>query len=229
MSASKTELRDQSIFKSGEYLQYFRPEESGGPFTGLYREKLRDILSLVDGQNLHVLDVGGGRGRISIPLAESNRVLLSDISWNMLQKALSHRSSGLECVLADAQCLPFADGLFDYVLAIDLLVHLGDPERALSEFARVLRPQGRLIVDSTNGNPLWILFYPRYVGRNPVRWVQTMLRGGVLPEWQAIVRHYRKAQFLRMLAMAGFVVLRQRSYGPSICPKWNLVLAARAG
>lgn len=45
--------------------------------------------------------------------------------------------------VADAQELPFASGCFDRVVATCLLLHLPDPERALNEWRRVLRPGGQ--------------------------------------------------------------------------------------
>lgn len=224
----KERLRDRSIFKTGEYRQYFRPEDANCVFAELYRNKMRDIISLVEGVDVKVLDVGAGPGRISRVIADRGEVFLCDIDIEALRQANDRAGGRSYPALADAHFLPFEDGQFDYVLAIDLLVHLEKPALALAEFGRVMRPQGRLIIDSTNGNPLWTIFYPSYVGWNPARWIKTLTGGGVLPEWQAIVRHYSKKAFLGMLADAGFVITDERAYGPPICPKWHLVRAMRA-
>ena len=50
---------------------------------------------------------------------------------------------GIEFVHGDATALPFDDESFDAVVAAFLLLHLGMPERAVTEAARVLRPAGR--------------------------------------------------------------------------------------
>ena len=49
-------------------------------------------------------------------------------------------------VYGDAQNLPVASGKVDTVLLLDVLEHLPRPERCISEIARVLKPQGRLIM-----------------------------------------------------------------------------------
>jgi SAM-dependent methyltransferase len=49
-------------------------------------------------------------------------------------------------VLADAARLPIADQSIDTVLMLDVLEHLAQPALALSEIARVLRPDGKLLV-----------------------------------------------------------------------------------
>jgi SAM-dependent methyltransferase len=46
---------------------------------------------------------------------------------------------------APAEYLPFEDGTFDTVVSTLVLCTVGDPERAVSEVARVLRPGGRLL------------------------------------------------------------------------------------
>jgi SAM-dependent methyltransferase len=43
---------------------------------------------------------------------------------------------------ADLRCLPFADGSYDFVFASHVLEHIDDDRRALSEIARILRPEG---------------------------------------------------------------------------------------
>ena len=53
-------------------------------------------------------------------------------------------------VAADATRLPFPDDTFDAVIAMHMLYHVADQERAIAEFHRVLRPGGTLLV-TTNG------------------------------------------------------------------------------
>jgi SAM-dependent methyltransferase len=60
----------------------------------------------------------------------------------MLDYARS-RTSGVEFAPGDATALPFADGSFDAVVGAFVLLHLGRPEAAVAEAARVLVPGGR--------------------------------------------------------------------------------------
>ena len=52
----------------------------------------------------------------------------------------------------DATAMPFADGVFDRVIAAEVLEHVPSDQRALSEIARVLRPGGLLAVTV----PAWL-------------------------------------------------------------------------
>lgn len=215
----------EELFTSGAYLPLFQPESADNPFARIYAEKQRLVLGAVPGVDQKVLDVGGGMGRMAIPLSRHHYVTLSDISSQMLEQARPAAGPRLRLVQADATTLPFATGSFDYVVCIDLLPHLLDPARTLGELHRVLRAGGTLILDSTNAAPLWTLAYPRYLGRNPIRWLRTWLAGGVPPEWQKRVWHLGRRRFLTLLAGAGFRVERVHGIGPPICPKWHLAIA----
>lgn len=91
-----------------------------------------------------VLEVGCGpgelAGRIQRELGAS--VVALDISPRMVHLA---RERGVDARVGDAQDLPFPDTSFDCVVAAWMLYHVPDVSRALGEFARVLRPGGRLV------------------------------------------------------------------------------------
>ncbi|THA23542.1 methyltransferase domain-containing protein [Streptomyces sp. RKND-216] len=97
------------------------------------------------------LDVGSGTGRALEPLRAavdpSGAVLGFDLTPEMAVRALraGRGRAGLPAV-ADAARLPVRDGAADAVLAAGLLTHLPDPAAGLREFARVVRPGGRLAI-----------------------------------------------------------------------------------
>jgi len=98
-----------------------------------------------------VLEVGVGTG-ISLPLYGSNlRIFGTDISEAMLAKAKRRVDElGLKNVeglaVMDAEKLEFPDNSFDVVMAQYVVTAVPNPEAALHEFARVLRPGGELII-----------------------------------------------------------------------------------
>jgi ubiquinone/menaquinone biosynthesis C-methylase UbiE len=226
---------ERTIFKTGEYVAHFRPEDRGNPFRHIYAHKRLDVLTLAsallaDTPNARVLDIGGGMGRIAVPLADHYHVRLCDISEAMLDQACSAaREAGvpadhLETSVVDAsKPLPFADASFDLLVCLDLLVHLPDPQAAVRELYRVLKPGGAAMIDASNSMPLWVFWYPRYVGKRPARWLATLRHGGVLPEWASIVHHMRRDDFRRWLRSAGFAIEDERQYGPAPwVAKWFL-------
>lgn len=91
-----------------------------------------------------VLDIGCGAGFLSNHLgAVGHRVTGVDLASESLVIAAEHDESKTvryEC--CDARQLPYADGSFDVVCAMDFLEHVADPERVIAEAARVLAPSG---------------------------------------------------------------------------------------
>lgn len=113
-----------------------------------------DHLDLKPG--MRVLEAGCGPGKLwqenSSRLPRDVQVALSDLSAGMVGQAQlalgdDERFSFL-CV--DAQDLPLPDHSFDLIVANHMLYHVPDIRRALGEFARILRPGGRLCA-ATNG------------------------------------------------------------------------------
>ena len=61
--------------------------------------------------------------------------------WEILDRA-----QGVVDVFGDGRALPFADGTFDTVLSTEVLEHVIAPAEVLREMARVLKPEGRLLL-----------------------------------------------------------------------------------
>ncbi|MBE7202381.1 MAG: class I SAM-dependent methyltransferase [Parafilimonas terrae] len=103
-----------------------------------------------------VLEVGVGTG-LSLPAyAKARSVMGIDISAPMLDKArVRVARRGLRNVerlaVMDAERLDLADGSFDVVVAQYVVTAVPNPERALNEFARVVRPGGEIIITSRIG------------------------------------------------------------------------------
>lgn len=94
-----------------------------------------------------VLDIAAGTGVSSLAFhAAGVRVVPADFSLGMLRQGRrAHPELGF--VAADATRLPFADACFDAVTMSYGLRNVADYAAALAEFARVVRPGGRLVVN----------------------------------------------------------------------------------
>ncbi|MBI4721287.1 MAG: class I SAM-dependent methyltransferase [Chitinivibrionia bacterium] len=231
----------KDIYASGEYSRFFSPESASFPFARLYDEKRRLILERASEGGRDILDLGGGRGRYSIPLAANNRVCLADLSLQMIEEALEAghaRASNTEnraergsltAVCCDAEFPPFRRESFDVLLAIDLLPHVSSPDRLAGAIFDLLRPGGTAIVDNSNSSPFWMFAFPGYVNwkRRPIRFLRTFLHGGVLPDWTNAIVHLNKDEFTGCLAGAGFAIVDFMELGPSYCPKWHLAFCRK--
>jgi len=96
-----------------------------------------------------VLDVGAGTGDLALAAsaAGARPVVALDLAGGMLERA-RRRPGGerLEYVIASAEALPFADAIFDAVVAGFAVRNFGDLARGASEMRRVLRRGGALAV-----------------------------------------------------------------------------------
>lgn len=96
-----------------------------------------------------VLEIGCGRGQFAerMQAGLGVDVLATDRSEAMVRATAAH---GVRAEVADADALPYADDSFDAVVAMWMLYHVPDLDRALTEIRRVLRPGG-VLVAVTNG------------------------------------------------------------------------------
>jgi phosphatidylethanolamine/phosphatidyl-N-methylethanolamine N-methyltransferase len=103
-----------------------------------------------------IIEVGVGTG-ISLPeYSRRNRIVGIDISEAMLEKARDRVVElGLDHVevleVMDAERLNFPNDSFDVVVAQYVVTAVPNPEAALNEFLRVLRPGGEIIILSRVG------------------------------------------------------------------------------
>lgn len=105
-----------------------------------------------------ILDVPCGTGELLrwlLPQAPEARIVGVDGSAAMLsmarQKWADEPRVSFQHALADA--LPFGDRTFDWVFCCNSLHYFRKPERVLAEFARVLKPTGRLLLLDWCRNP----------------------------------------------------------------------------
>lgn len=108
-----------------------------------------------------VVDVAAGTGMLGHELRAAGAwVLAVDLSWQMLRVGAQRDRRGAGGLLwcnADARCLPLADASCDGVTIAFGLRNLPDPAAGLAEFARVVRPGGRLVVLEFS-QPTWAPF-----------------------------------------------------------------------
>lgn len=97
-----------------------------------------------------VLEVAAGTGIVGLKLAPHvARVVGTDLSPKMIARA-NHKlkqepRNGVAFAVADAYRLGFEDSSFDVTICVNGLHLMHDPERPLSEMARVLKPGGTLL------------------------------------------------------------------------------------
>jgi SAM-dependent methyltransferase len=148
-----------------------------------------------------VLDVGCGPGWLLREMPTG--VWAVGVDW------MSRPVEGRPVVEAEAGRLPFADGMFDLILALDLLEQRSvEPAQAMAEAHRVLRCGGRLLAR--------VPAHPWLYGPHDHFW------GGS--------HRYRRAEVAALIGRAGFSILRLTYANSLLFPPAVVVrLLARAG
>jgi ArsR family transcriptional regulator len=143
MTLSERRTKSQEFFSSsaGQWDR-LRDELFGD------RVHLAALGALANGDAV-VGDLGCGTGQVSAALAPFvTRVIAVDTSAAMLQAA-KKRLAGLDNIdlrRGELEALPIDDERLDVAVLMLVLHHTPEPEKALSEVSRVLRPGGRVIV-----------------------------------------------------------------------------------
>ena len=175
--------------------------KSSGPLYAAVCDRIRPQL----GRDMEVLELACGTGQLSYPLSRQvRRWEATDFSETMIAEAKRKGPpEGLSFSVQDATALPYGAGRFDAVVIANALHIMPDPERALAEIRRVLKPGGMLFAPTfVHGGPpgarlrvrLMALAgfrtyhtwqaeeFAAYVGgRGFVVLDKTVLRGGLMP------------------------------------------------
>jgi SAM-dependent methyltransferase len=175
--------------RRGEYHRHLDPHWSYAP---IYERKLRWVDGAIEGipKSARILDVGSGEGA----LVERYR----SRGWDIAGVDAAYESELV--TRADLLDLPFESSTFDAAFCLDVLEHVDllDQPRAISEIARILKPEGRLLASVPN-----------------LAHLHSRLRfflSGRLTRTSAVERHpgdRPAAEYVELLESAGFEIARQ--------------------
>ena len=92
-----------------------------------------------------LLELGCGNGKLwqenTIDL-RNREIFLSDISEGMVDEVRTKLGSDFNCIVVNAEKIPFKDAYFDMIIANHVLFYLNDLNQGLKEIDRVLKPNG---------------------------------------------------------------------------------------
>jgi ArsR family transcriptional regulator len=169
---------------------------------------------------LDVVDIGCGDGHLALEAARwARHVTGIDRSDDVLERAkalaLKRQVTNVEWRKGDLSRLPLRDGSHDIALLSQSLHHASDPERALAEAVRVLRPSGRLLVmDLKAHDQAWVRarFGDRHLGFGTEE-LRDLLEGAGLAHVRVSVGAARRGDPFAVLVASG------TKPGPSSAPR----------
>jgi SAM-dependent methyltransferase len=135
-----------------ENPERFDPRDAGGTLIDSeHRARYHFGAQVVAGKEVLDASCGVGYGIEILSQAGAVAVTGVDISAEAIGEAnarFGEYAAGL--AEADLRDLPFEDDSFDVVVSFETIEHVEEPEKALAEIDRVLRPEGILVISSPN-------------------------------------------------------------------------------
>lgn len=159
-----------------------------------YREKMRAIHYIAPDQPLpEILEVGGGQSGLTALLYPQSQITNIDLNSQYAQ-APCNQQKRVKFICGDATNLPFENQSFDAVTMFDLLEHIPDDKKSVSEALRVLRPGGFLLVSTPNEN--WQ--FPYY------KFMQSICpsESEIMAEWGHVRRGYTLAELNTLIDLS---------------------------
>jgi ubiquinone/menaquinone biosynthesis C-methylase UbiE len=196
-------------------------------YAGLTRKSLEDFRALarrtaeqIPGE-ASVLEVAPGPGYFAIELAKLGdyRITGLDISETFVKIAdVNAVSAGVRVEFrhGNASAMPFADDSFDFLLCRAAFKNFGEPERALEEMHRVLKPRGQaLIIDLRRDTSVESI-------NKAINNMNLGALNGIITKftfrYMLLKRAYTKSEFEKMIAGTNFqdVQIRENLIGLEI-------------
>jgi SAM-dependent methyltransferase len=125
--------------------------EAGTLIDSEHRARYRFGAQVVKGKKVLDASCGVGYGLEILAGGGAESVTGVDVSAEAIAAAQERFGKfAAELVEADLRKLPFEDDSFDAVVSFETIEHVEEPEKALDELRRVLRPDGVLVISSPN-------------------------------------------------------------------------------
>ncbi len=173
----------QNADTQAEFLKNFLEGVSKQPHVRESFEIQTALLDIHEGDQ--VLDIGCGIGvqakEMAVLVGKAGMVTGTDLSTAMIDIAQnSTASSGLPLrfMVADAVHQPFANESFDCLRTERVLMYIKDTAAAFTEFKRLLKPGGRLVIFDTDWDAMMIAHTDKALTRKIVRYVSDSFPNG---------------------------------------------------
>ena len=194
-----------------ETIQYMTRKEADMSF----KMRVQTIFEYVEPRDdMRILDLPCGRGFYLNMLRYVSQCQLvgADLDWDVMQKAKRGLAQLDHIALhrANIYHMPYPSGSFDAVILSEVLEHIDDDVRGLTEAFRVLKPGGVLAVTVPHANyPFWWDPINKTLETLFNRHIQRGIFAGI---WANHVRLYQPDQLRQAVESAGFHIEDERAF-----------------
>lgn len=169
-----------------------------------HRRRFGVVGKLIEPRGGKVLDVGCADGvftKVFLEKSRADKVIGIDVLKTSVEWAKNHwKDKRMKFMVADAHKLPFESNSFDAAVALEVLEHVAQPERALAEIKRVLKKQGYAIFLVPTDNFLFKFIW----------FFWTKSRGKIWDETH--IQTYSNNYLPRLSRKVGFAVERDKRF-----------------
>ncbi len=179
---------------------------------GLRAVKIETVSALTQAiQGMDILDLGCGSGVFSNVCSERGAMVVS-LDFSKLMLEYTRRVDRKPALIqASGENLPFKDGIYDMVLALDVVEHLYKPLQFLREIWRVLKDNGKLLLITPNLTyfETWAKTWPPSRLLSKYKWLQERKKSASLPRrrlYDTHVRVYLTNELVSLLQKTRFTI-----------------------
>jgi ubiquinone/menaquinone biosynthesis C-methylase UbiE len=164
--------------------------------------KLRVVLSLIPKHPKTILDAGSASGWF-LSQVSSAYPHAKCTGIDVYEKAILYAKTlypNISFLVADVHNIPLRSSSFDLVMCNEVLEHVVDPKKVLSEIKRVMKPEGRAIIEMDSGNFLFRIAWHWW----------THMRHGV---WEdAHIQVFNAKKLEQMIRDCGFIIEKKKFF-----------------
>jgi ubiquinone/menaquinone biosynthesis C-methylase UbiE len=170
-----------------------------------HKTRFREMGKLIESTEGRILDVGSADGmftKVILDRSGAKEIIGVDVLQDCVDWANDHwkNEPRLHFQVADAHTLPFPDNSFDAVFCFEMLEHVFDPQKALSEMLRVLKPGGYGLFLVPSDNLLFRIIWA----------VWTKLRGQI---WEGThIQSFQRGSLGKLAEEVGFTIDREKKF-----------------
>lgn len=192
--------------------------QTDNPWHGEHMNRYQLAVNYINSKHAKVLDIACGSGFGSFYLANLySNVVGADISKEAIESCnINYQKKNLIFTIADGTSLPYHDETFDAITSFETIEHTTQFELMLSEFKRVIKKNGVLIISTPNrivNSPSGIIENPYHTQEWDLNGLNSLLKNifpNVVIYGQEYIRYKNKKKFNYKLGSIVESVLYQR-------------------
>lgn len=207
MATKKTKIKSaQDLHHSVPPDWYFRSLKENVLQRYWHTRRFREVEGLIEHTPGRILDIGCADGVFTKVILDRSRakeivgmdVLKSSVAW-----AKKHwgKNKKMKFLVGDAHELPFENGSFDAVFALEVLEHVFNPHKVMAEIKRVLKKGGYAVFLV----PTDVIYF-----RLAWDFIWTKTRGRIWKETH--IQTYRNGYLVKVCEEAGFGVEKNKKF-----------------